>query len=619
MDRIGANNFITALLTLPTHLLVAAGLLAALVLSFLTFFLIPAITHWFRLRHLQAGIGALPGRTPPGEFRRLFAADSRLAHLWKEYQDSLHVQREVRDGQMQAVAVRSTLPAETFFNSQYVVDARLRTEFFKHLPGIFTGIGIIGTFTGLIEGLRQFQVSENAATVRASLESLMHSVGEAFLISASAIAAAMIVTFLEKLLLASLYGRTEEIAHSIDARFDAGAGEDYLSRLVKASEDSASQAKTLKDALVQELADVMRESTGAQISALRDQQALAAQQIEETSRKRMEAARQDADRLGSTISDSIEKSLRAPLEAIANIVQTASGDQSARASQMLQEVMARFSERLDALFGGQVAGITELNRQTAEALQTTLATAGQQISDVLAAMSDSQRHVLDGNRDREQAMVERTSSAMGTMSETVEQALKEMSDASAQMSNSVQALTKTTTTSLDKMNAGAAQLESASRSFAAAGERVSGVMGQASDVSLKLVQASSSLSAGATTMQDGLGDYRAQREAVGHVVSELRATVELARKEASLTADVLSRIEGSAERLSDAQKQADQYLSGVSKVLGDAHQAFATSVKKTLELANTEFHTKLATAVGLLSSTIGELEATIGNVAPQRH
>jgi hypothetical protein len=619
MDRIGANYFITALLTLPTHLLVAAGLLAALVLSFVVFFLIPAIAHWFRLRHLQAGIGALPGRTPPGEFRRLFAPDSRLAHLWKEYQDSLHVQREERDGQMQAVAVRSTLPAETFFNSQYVVDARLRTEFFKHLPGIFTGIGIIGTFTGLIEGLRQFQVSENAATVRASLESLMHSVGEAFLISASAIAAAMIATFLEKLLLASLYGRTEEIAHSIDARFDAGAGEDYLSRLVKASEDSASQAKTLKDALVKELADVMRESSGAQISAMRDQQALATQQIEEASRKRTEAARQDAERLGATISDSIEKSLRAPLQGIADIVQAASGDQSARASQMLQEVMGRFSERLDTLFGGQVAGITELNRQTAEALQTTLATAGQQISDVLATMSDSQRHVLDSNRDREQAMMERTNSAMGTMSQTVEQALKEMSDASAQMSHSVQALTKTTATSLDKMNAGAAHLESASRGFAAAGERVSGVMGQASDVSLKLVQASSSLSAGATTMQDGLGDYRLQREAVGHVVSELRATVELARKEASLTADVLSRIEGSAERLSDAQKQADQYLSGVSKVLGDAHQAFATSVKKTLELANTEFHTKLATAVGLLSSTIGELEATIGNVAPQRH
>jgi hypothetical protein len=42
-------------------------------------------------------------------------------------------------------------------------------------------------------------------------------------------------------------------------------------------------------------------------------------------------------------------------------------------------------------------------------------------------------------------------------------------------------------------------------------------------------------------------------------------------------------------------------------------------VKKTLGLANTEFHAKLSTAVGLLSSTVVELEATLGNATPQRH
>lgn len=174
----------------------------------------------------------------------------RETSVWHTYGRSiktpLHIQREERDGQLTIIATRATAPAELYFNSQFVVDSRLRTEFFKHLPGLFTGIGIIGTFSGLIEGLRQFQVSENAATVRDSLQSLMHLVGEAFLVSAAAIGAAMVVTFIEKLLLASLYRRTEEIAHDIDARFDSGAGEEYLSRLVRASEDSASQSKILK-------------------------------------------------------------------------------------------------------------------------------------------------------------------------------------------------------------------------------------------------------------------------------------------------------------------------------------------------------------------------------------
>ena len=165
----------TDLSNVPVHLQVTAGLLGLLVLGFIFLFLIPGVLHWFRLRAILVGLLALKGPTPPGDIKKLFARDKRLAHLWGEYQDTLHVQREERDGQMKVVAVRSTVPAETYFSGQYLVDSRLRTEFFKHLPGIFTGLGIIGTFTGLIEGLRRFQVSENALTVRASLESLMHA------------------------------------------------------------------------------------------------------------------------------------------------------------------------------------------------------------------------------------------------------------------------------------------------------------------------------------------------------------------------------------------------------------------------------------------------------------
>lgn len=240
------------------NVLIAAAVLSLLVLAFVAFFLVPGLIHWRRLSTLLKHLTRFEARSPLEKYRRLFAGDKRLAHLWKEYQDSLHQQTAEREGQaLVVVAVRSTLPAETFFNSQYVVDSRLRTEFFKHLPGIFTGVGIIGTFSGLIAGLRQFQVSENAATVRASLEALMHSVGEAFLISAAAITAAMLVTFVEKLLLSALYGQAEEIAHAIDARFDSGAGEDYLLRLVKSSEDSATQSRLLKDALVKDLGETL--------------------------------------------------------------------------------------------------------------------------------------------------------------------------------------------------------------------------------------------------------------------------------------------------------------------------------------------------------------------------
>ncbi|BFO54612.1 anti-phage ZorAB system protein ZorA [Acidovorax sacchari] len=683
-------NLQSILATTPTPVLATGAVLAFLILVFLVVFFVPGLLHWNRLRSIQKDIRRFESKNSASEFKKVFARDKRLAHLWKEYQDSLHIQREERDGQLTIIATRATAPAELYFNSQFVVDSRLRTEFFKHLPGLFTGIGIIGTFSGLIEGLRQFQVSENAATVRDSLQSLMHLVGEAFLVSAAAIGAAMVVTFIEKLLLASLYRRTEEIAHDIDARFDSGAGEEYLSRLVRASEDSASQSKILKDALVKELGELLRELTSAQITASKDAQLQLVDRLTQTSKEQVEASREDNKALGATIAESIQQSLQGPLQDIASTVKAASGDQSATAARMLQDVMASFSQRLNDLFGGQISGLSDLNQQTAKSiqdavgtlqtlvanieessrrstdtmaermaqaiekmearqeamnaqsaafieqirqlvassqsetntkLQATLETIGTQVSGMLATLNDSQAAVFESNRVREQVMADRTTSAVNSMSESVEAAIKEIGVASTQMAQNVAVLTQTTSTSVDKMNAGAEQLGAASRNFAAAGERVTGVLGQAASVTAKLAETSGALTAGASTLQDLLRDYRVQRDAVGQLVAELRETVELARKEASLTTDILTRIESSATRLGAAQKQADEYLEGVSRVLGEAHTTFATEVRRTLEKANTEFHNKLGAAVGLLSSGVQELEVTLasmGNMKPAR-
>lgn len=683
-------NLQTFLATASVPVIATGATLAFLVVIFFLSFLMPGLLRWFQLRKVQHRISEFGTKNYVEEFKKIFAEDRRLAHLWKEYQDSLHFQREERDGQMYIKSVRATAPAEMYFNSQVVIDNALRTDFFKHLPGIFTGIGIIGTFSGLIEGLRAFQVSENAVTARTSLESLMHSVSEAFLISASAIAAAMVVTFIEKLLLASLYRRTEDISHAIDACFEAGAGEEYLSRLVKASEESASQSRILKDALVKELGELLRELTSTQIAAAKEQQAHVVEQLIQASKEQVEAAREDNQALGKSITESIQHSLKGPLEEIAGTVRTASGDQSATAARMLQDVMTSFSQRLNDLFGGQISGLNELNRQTARSiqeavgtlqtlvanietssqrsaevmaqrmaaavekmesrqeamnaqstafveqirqlvagsqsetnqkLQVTLESIGTHIGKMLTTLSESQEHVFESNRAREQSMTDRAQNAVSTMSQSVEAVIKELGSTTTQMAQSVAALTQATSSSVDKMNAGAELLGTASRNFASAGERVSNVMGQAASVSSKLSETSGSLTASATAIQELLKDYRLQRDAVTQLVDELRATVEAARKEASLTTDVLARIESSATRLGVAQKQADEYLDGVSKVLGEAHTSFATEVRRTLDKANTEFHSKLTTAVSMLSSAIGELELTLasmGNLAPAK-
>lgn len=677
----------TEIANVAPHLLVTGSILTLLVLSFFVFFFLPGVFLSWKLRKILKGIKSFGDQVSPEDFKNLFSKDRRIAHLWSEYQESLHEQYEEQDGQLKVVAVRSTITADTFFNAQFIVEGRLHTEFFKHLPGILTGLGIIGTFSGLIEGLRHFQVSENPLTVRASLESLMHAVGEAFLVSAAAIAAAMLATFLEKFLLASLYQKTEAIAQGIDACFEGGAGEEYLARLVSASEASASQSKILKDALVKELGDLLRELTTSQVSSGQQLNAQLVQRIEESVNRQVVASREDNQVLGDVIANSIERSLKAPLDKIANSVETASGDQSSTAVKMLNDVMVSFSQRLNDLFGGQINGINELNNQTAQnmqsavaalntlvgkleesgkkttddmaaqmaasikameerqasiniqtqefvdqirlmvqssqaetqqKLQATLDAIGQQMAKIMCELQEAQTKVFSDNRTREEAMTKRASNTVSAMTGSVESAIKEISLASQAMAQSVSTLTTVTAATVDKISTGANRLDIAASNFASAGDRVSEVLDQAARISNKFNELSGALTAGAGALHDALRDYKAQREATASLLDNVRTTIEMASKEASLTGEVLQRIESSTNKLSQAQQAADEYLDGISEVLAVSSSSFQNEVVSTLGKVNYAFQEKLSGAVGLLSTAVQELEVTLGSLAPRK-
>jgi hypothetical protein len=647
-------------LDIPNSVLVTGGFLVLLVCVFIILFLMPGLFYLFRLIKFARRSASFKQNTDPNEFKKLFSKDKTLSHLWSEYEETLHYQYEEQDGQDKIIAVRSTIPSEAFFNAQYIVDTRLRTEFFKHLPGIYTGIGIIGTFYGLIGGLREFK-TENPEIMRHSLTSLMQMVGDAFYVSAGAITAAMIVTLLEKWLLSSLYRRTEQIAHNIDANFESGAGEEYLSRLVNASEASASQSKILKDALVQELGDILRELTASQLSATRD----------------------SGQNIASAISTSIENSLKTPLDSIASVVKSASSEQSSSAVQLLNDVMVSFSQRLNDLFGGQINSINDLNKQTAEGmqdainslnsliekiensskrttddmaikiansikamedsqasmnnqtqllveqmkgfiensqaetqlkLQSSLETIGLQMKNIVETINSTQITSLNENRLREQAMQDRASGLIEGMSGTIETVMEKLSTATETMATSVASLSSATGSSIEKMNIGANKIENAASNFAAAGSSITGMMAQTNEISSKMTDVSNKLSLSAGTLENALKDYQNERQALSSLLSEVRSTVELARKEASITTDVLNRIESSATKLNEAQKEVDQYLDGVSDVLMQSNEAFRNSVTTALSKVNTDFHNKLSGAVALLSSTIQELEQSLASI-----
>jgi hypothetical protein len=196
------------------HAIVILVVLLLLTMSFVALYVLPALGLMGRIKKAAR---AVVTRQPDAleQVELAFAKDTGLMNLWQEYIG------QVRPGNnanaLQADSSHSS--ARDLFDAGTVTHTRLRLEFFRNLPGVFTGIGIIGTFGGLISGLRAFQISQDPAVVQRSLETLLTGVWGAFLISAVAIALAILVTVVEKLVASALSHHLDLFAAGLDGLY----------------------------------------------------------------------------------------------------------------------------------------------------------------------------------------------------------------------------------------------------------------------------------------------------------------------------------------------------------------------------------------------------------------
>lgn len=296
-----------------------------------------------------------------------------FAHSWQEYSETLHDQFD----QGTLVRSRATTSAAHFFSAQSIVETPMRTEFYKHLPGVLTGIGIVGTFAGLMLGLSHFDPSDTSH-IQKSVKGLLDEVRFAFVGSSIAIAISILVTLVEKHRLRVCYDYLEKLIEEIDKLFLGGVAEEYLADLVASSRESSIQTRLLKDSLVTDLREMLKNLVDTQI-----QENLKLSQALTTS------YRESGKQLADQVSGAIEGSLKAPLEALAGAVQTATGDRSNQVQNLLQDVLVAFMSKLESSFGQQFSGLSEMMGQSVNSMQAMQSNFASLIQEMRSAAESS--------------------------------------------------------------------------------------------------------------------------------------------------------------------------------------------------------------------------------------
>jgi hypothetical protein len=265
------------------------------------------------------------------------------------------------------------------------------------------------------------------------------------------------------------------------------------------------------------------------------------------------------------------------------------------------------------------ANVDSSNNATHQKMQDALKIMGETIDTVVRGMRGlvdkaGERDVARANlidKQTEKAVTELSSKATDAVNEittAVTTLVQHAVTASQKLDLTVSTMRAITVDSATKMNQGADRLYAASDKFATAGSATTAVLDRAQGLVKQMGETSGALTGSATVLNSAINDYKTTRDSLASMVTDLRATVEAAKREASLTTDVLNRIERSTQALVKAEAEAEKYLQQVSSVLGYAHQQFGSQVISTLGQVNNEFHKHLTESTQLLAGAISDLE-----------
>jgi hypothetical protein len=539
--------------------------LAILSAVFLWMFFIQFFRLKGRLNRFLAAVRKLKKST--GAPLELSIGDPRLGHLWTQYANTLHLPSGAIDpatGMARPASYRATVPAEAIFTAQSVYEGRIHTEFFKHLPGLLTGLGIIGTFVGLIDGLGKAIGSDGGLDTKV----LIGSVKEAFLFSGTAIAIAMIVTFFEKLIVAGLHSTVEDVCQAIDELYVGGAGEEYLSRLVIASENSADHAAILKDELVERLGTILSDLAAKQIAASAQQQA----------------------QLQQSIVAAIDNGLSQPLGQLAQGFGQMRNDQGDQLSRSLQDSMAAFADRLNEILGGQVGQAKELQTQTLQALQQAIG-AFQAMAQQVGAAGDN---------------------ATAAMTSRLTSALDEMASRQAQMGDHMRTL-------VDEMRGSAAQAHTESSNqtqqlLAQLGQQVHSVsQALQQDVATTRALQHDAANALASTSRQATAELfegvRAQTQALTATVTS--SLSEISGRQIEMATTLRSVVDDMKSGAAQAQAQTAASTGNLISQLGHQVQSVAETLQSEAATARVQQQAQLAETAAQTRQATEELVAGV--------
>lgn len=517
--------------------------------------------------------------------------------IWKKFERTLFKSK--------AEGVLMTQDPEAFYNDRTLLE-NLPSDLFRAMPGIFTGLGLLGTFAGITVGISGIDLG-NVETMESGIEVLLSGTKTAFLTSVVGLILALGYNLLDNWIYRPYTKKLATLIDQLNTLFPSKSLEEFLSNQAEQAEEQTDAMRELNGELVGRLEDMFVKLSQSIDVALKNN-------LTESFTNSLEPVFQDLnqsiDKLGSSAGDTLSKS-----------IEQGAGDQIQGLAVTLQDFqgkisnMMEVSERLNAENTARLQGsvemmVTKLNEAmdaniqkqatTSDASQAAMKQLVEEMNTNLKAALDQ---MVEAGRTANQALLQTTEATKGTIQEitdTMSQSTRtqrdEMIQVTANMKESVLEVLKQLQTDMQERNRTMDSYMSGLKEMLGHNREIMASAGKTAD---KFAQASTPMQKVADTLGSQLNlVVSASNQFNSHVdqnVQKLVLASQSSQKDLELIRDSMSTMRSAWENY-------QQTFQGVSREMREATDTLA----RTLEQYNTSTSKWLSETLGQYDKSIKE-------------
>ncbi|MBR1646522.1 MAG: anti-phage defense ZorAB system ZorA [Selenomonadaceae bacterium] len=319
----------------------------------------------------------------------------------------------------------STVDAAEIFNPQTFTRG-MNMTFWQNYGGIFTGLGILGTFLGLTIGLSGVDMTGgDIETLKSGIAKLLSGVETAFVTSLVGIFCAIVYSVGHHWLMKNFQSAVQNLTDKLDEIFPRRSAEDWLNELnaTAAENFSESQAQT---SMLHELNTTAAENfseSQAQTSMLHELNETAAKNFSES-----QGQTSMLHELNATAAKDYGESLE-QTKVLKNIGEQVADAIHKALDEKLAEYVEKICEAIDKLGTGVAAGINDTMTKVAGAQMDRFSAALEKFSDSIDAKLKSVDAVSKTMNEQMLSTVEKVSKTLEQQAETSTSNVGQISEA----------------------------------------------------------------------------------------------------------------------------------------------------------------------------------------------